>query len=346
LRKQTAVRARSPKWTFDKGLPTGFVVYKPLQQGAYDDQVIKDLERAGRLVITRKRDGWKVFIWKACGRTKFYTDGLNEIEGRLDHLKIELAKQLPDRTLLVGEAIVDDNDGDQFTDVCRLMKSSRWQEIQTETGAMKLMLFEAIFWEGRCLLDLPYNTRYGILLSATAFTKQVFPTPILQVKFEEATEYARKHGWEGLVLYDGSFIASFRLDGKNPARLRGCYKWKPLCEDDFIVRTRILDPKYKDRLKEVVLSQIDPVTGQEFYCGKLGSFITEMRTRLLRTPLPFVMQVVFEDRYPSGTLRNARFERLRLDKKPKACIAPKSFLRASAKKLLTTLKNAPGLANK
>lgn len=86
-------------------------------------------------------------------------------------------------------------------------------------------------------------------------------------------------------------------------------------------------------MKEVVLTQIDPKTHQEFYCGKLGSFNAEMRAKLYRAKYPLVMQVIFEARFDSGAVRNARFDRLRPDKKPRDCVASKSYPKARSMKI-------------
>lgn len=42
------------------------------------------------------------------------------------------------------------------------------------------------------------------------------------------------------------------------------------------------------------------------------------------------MQVIFEDRFPSGAVRNARFDRLRPDKGAKDCVASKSYPKAKS----------------
>lgn len=337
MAKQKAV-GLAQKWPFGDTLPSDFVLYKPLQQGAYDEATIYELGRGGRLIIARKRDGWKVFVFKSKGRVRIYTDGINEITERFEHLRKTLERVLPDQTLLAGEALVVYGDDDQFTDIGRLLNpnSKRWNELQTSVGRPNIMFFEAVYSAGRLTLDASYEERLRLLRHFDERIGFTIPMPILKMSFDQAKEHIKKHSWEGLVLYDKRFCGSYRLDGKDPQRPEGCYKWKPLHEDDFIVRTWISDPKDSKRLKEVVLTQIDPATRQEFYCGKLGSFNAEMRAKLRRAKYPLVMQVVFEARFPSGAVRNARFDRLRQDKKPANCLASKSYPKA---KFVTGGKN-------
>lgn len=80
------------EWPFGNELPLDFVVYKPLKPEAYDEKDIYTLEAAQRLIITRKRDGWKVFVFKSKDRVRFYTDGINEVTDRFDHLREALER--------------------------------------------------------------------------------------------------------------------------------------------------------------------------------------------------------------------------------------------------------------
>lgn len=314
-------------------LSPGFVLAKPLQQESYDESIIYELERNHRLIITRKRDGWKIYGVKSKNRIALYTDGINEIDDRLAHIKKELERlNLPDKTLFVGEGIVEIKKQDIFTKVQSVLNSgiNHSQKVQEEIGLLKLMLFDVVFWGGKYFLEEPYEKRLLLiekLLQGKAFN-HVIPVETLKMSYDDAKELVRKKGWEGLVLYDKLFVSSFRSDGKSPARPKGCYKWKPLYEDDFIVRKFILSPDSPNRLKEVILLQIDPENGKEFYCGKLGAFSNTMREKLFQATHPLVIQVRFETRFESGAVRNARFMRLRKDKPLKNCIAPKHFSKA------------------
>lgn len=309
-------------------LPKDFVLAKPLKQDDYDEKIIYELEKKGKLIITRKRDGWKLFLVKANNRWKIYTDGINEVTERLPRIVEEIATlTVPDNSLLVGEGIVDEEGKDQFLKVGGILRGSN-------PSLIKIMIFDAVYWGCVNLLARGLNVAYSSyrlplikrLFLMEKRPQHVMAVQVLDMPYDEAKKMAVKRGWEGLVLYDTAFKSSFRLDGKDPERPEGCYKWKPIYEDDFIVRSWIRDvSKHPSKVKKVLLSQIDPKTGKEFSCGELGSFSNQMRIHLITAKLPLVMQVKFEQRYPSGKLRNARFMRLRYDKKPSDCIAPKKL---------------------
>ncbi|MBI4992459.1 MAG: hypothetical protein HZB99_04555 [Candidatus Harrisonbacteria bacterium] len=322
-----------PKPCFDP-LPKGLVMSKPLQQGTFKEEVVYQLERERRLIITRKRDGWKLFAVKANGKWKIYTDGINEVDC-LDHIKAELQKlNLPNQTMLVGEGIVDLENGDDRGKVISIMQSDKEKALrfQLENGYMRLMIFQVIFLGGQCRLTDPYEKQLELISQILQRTKpqHIIPVPVMNMTYDEAKALVKKnkavneHAWEGLVLYAKDFTGSYRLDGKSPARPKGCYKWKPIYEDDFVVRSLVLNDK-TGLVKEVCLSQVDPKTGKEFSCGKFGLFTVQMRKELLSAKLPLVIQLKFEGRFKSGKLNDAKLVDFRTDKKPEDCIAPKSY---------------------
>jgi len=311
------------------------VLSKPIQQESFDEKVIYDLERENKLIITRKRNGWKLFFVKNDGNWKIYTDGMNEVHC-LDHIKSELMKlNLGNKTKLVGEGIMDADGNDDFRKVGRILQAGKEKALKTQQniGFIKAMIFGAIFLEGKPVTD-HYKKQLEFINRILGEKKlqYVIPVPILNMTFDEAKKMVEKHkaanehGWEGLVLYSKDFVYSYRLDGKSPKRPEGCYKWKPIYEDDFIVSGYLADERTK-LVKEVFLSQIDPKTGKEFRCGKFGTFPKSIRSWLYKTSPPLVIQLIFEARYETGKLCNKRMGEagFRTDKKPQDCIAPKSF---------------------
>lgn len=312
-------------------LPKGFVISKPIAHENYDATLLRELDAAGQLIKTRKRDGWKLLTTiDTKGLVRIYTDGMNEVDSRLDHIKDEVRSlRFPHRSLLVGECISDIDNQDDIGRVGGLLHANtlRANKIQHHSGKLKLMIFGAIFLNGE-YVTTPYIEVLPYLQDMVSqdTTSSVLTVPVLNQSLSEAQKTVIQNQWEGLVLYEKNFCYTFRLDGKNPQRPKGCFKWKPIFEDDFIVREKIMRPN-GNTVKEVVLLQIDPATRKEFECGKLGSFTREMREQLAGDDqYPFVVQAAFEMRYPkSGKIRNARFVRIRGDKKIKDCVAPKSY---------------------
>ena len=340
----------------------GFVLAKPIKQKEYDPEEIEKLEREERLLITRKRDGWKLFVEKVKGKFHIYTDGINEITDKLPHIVEELKKlPIPNRTRLVGEGILELQQGIYVKDI-RTVAAQIFQrgtqaalDLQFEVGRIKFCLFDIIFWGGKYTLPIEYHARF--YAGCIASLKLIYQTkrlaknhgPInrkserrrheeefrfvddvewINLTLEEAKKLVIEKKWEGLVLYDRNFRSDFRLDGEAPQRISGCYKWKPIQEDDFIVRSWNPADDEPNRLKDVNLSQIDPATKEEFSCGKFGNFSKAMREQLRNASYPFVIQLEFESRYPSGKLQSASFMDLRPDKKPEFCVASETFAKA------------------
>ncbi len=316
---------------FSGKLRKGFVLGKPITQENYKEEVVTALEDAGQLIITRKRDGWKMFAaFDAKGVVRLYTDGMNEIDDRLVHLKKELATLRLKKALLVGEALIDTDDSDDFAKIGAIMHSGLDKALaaQKTHGLIRFMVFNIIFMDSK-----PVDAEYHDILEMIRElldTKRIvhsFPVPVLPFSLAEAQSVVCKKGWEGLVLYDAkNFRISFRTDGKNPQRPKGCYKWKPIFEDDFIVRAPVMRPD-SNEVKELDIFQRDPRTGKEFRCGSLGSVTREMRRRLANRKIyPLVVQAAFDARFEkTGKIRNGRFMRLRTDKRVEDCVAPRSF---------------------
>ena len=296
-----------------------------MTQEGYDESAIYRLEKQKNLVITRKRDGWKVFaVMGRNNKVRLYTDGLNEIDSRLDHIKKDLRKiKLLAGLVLVGEVLVDVEGSDDIGKVISIFHSSTSKsiEFQSKNGKAKFMIFGAFSLEG---YSMSIESVWEVFSKDTL--EFVFPAPIIRTSYDQAKMLVIKNGWEGLVLYTKDHRLTYRLDGKAPRRTDDCLKWKPISEDDFIVRSWRPSSSNPKLLKDIVLSQIDPTTGKEFECGKLGSFSNQMRLELARAKYPFVVQAAFEMRFPkTGKIRNARFLRVRTDKPIDQCIAPKSY---------------------
>ncbi len=306
-------------------LPKGFVLAKPIAQSGYDEAVIYNLERNDCLIIQRKRDGYKVIAVISKGEVRFYTVGLNEIDGRLDHIKKELLElKLPSGTIIVGECLIDESGRDNYTDFVSFFKSNGYK---TNLN-VKFMVFDLVLYGNKDLSEKTYSEILEMIarILKKPSLKYVFQAPVLNMIFDQAKELVRKNKWEGLVVRDKNFKNEYRLDGKPPKRPKGCYKWKPLLEDDFIAMRWRSDPDDPERAKDIVLQQINPKTGEQFDCAKIGSFTRAIREQLLEAKFPFVMEVEFEERFEkSGKLRNARFLRIRNDKPVHECIAPKNY---------------------
>ena len=69
-------------------------------------------------------------------------------------------------------------------------------------------------------------------------------------------EISTDEGWEGLVLYDSSYRLTWR-QGKTEPRPAGCYKLKPVNEDDFIVDAKLRRFNDDGTLRDITLLQLE-----------------------------------------------------------------------------------------
>jgi hypothetical protein len=346
------------KYDFDGTVPKGFVLAKPIEHTVYDQSLIYDLEKNRQLMITHKRNGWKMFLEvNAAGKIRFLTDGLNEIDTwKVSHLIVEAEKlELPPRTLLVGEVISNTANDDRGV-VISVMQCKNRDKFKGNIPELNLALFNIVFWEGyvtdnydtnyKKLLTLLYGSSspiWGKDLSKRAINL-VSLYPLSAYSFDEMKKYAVRSNWEGLVLYDTNYKLTYRLDGKAPERPRGCYKWKPEADADLIAlgcRMRDNDP---NTVKDLKLYQIDPKTGDYIRCLHYGTFKKIDREAFSKLPMrkivskrgkkvvtgwfekPFVCQLTYDARsVKTGKLEGARNFLLREDKRTEECIAPKSY---------------------
>ena len=316
------------KFKFDPP-PKGFVLAKPIQWGEYDENGIYELEKQKRLIIEVKRDGWKLLNISANKHIKIYTDGPRAITDRIPHIAEEFrARKLPDKTFLADEGLMTANGKDDRGKVQSVLAQNTTVEKASAAQKifqMRLMVFEAVFWNGEYLLDKPYAERLQLIQTFLKQDGYIRPPEILNVSFDEAKKLVIKESLEGVVLYDKEFRSSFRLDGKNPKRPEGCYKWKPMFEGDFIVRDLIPSDERRGDFKEIRLLQIDPKNGLEIDCGKHGVFSKKDREEiqsLFRKDKPFVVQFEYEQRTVNSKLVNKRFMGIRYDKKWQDCLMP------------------------
>lgn len=329
VRKKKSLEELLKNFSFDPP-PEGFVIAKPIQYGEYDEEEVYELERQNRLIITRKHNGWKLFAVKANDNWKIYTDSMREVTSHLPHIVEELnTLKITNESMLIGEGVADINISDNSMVGKILNTKDAWEarEKQKEFGLIKFVCFDVAFGGGKCFLQTtPYHERLTTLLVTIGSRhNHIGAVEIVRATCDEAKALALKNNWEGLVFYDKEFLSSFRLDGGNPKRPDGCYKWKPMYEGDFIIRNLVPSKKGPEDFKEILLLQIDPKTGKEIDCGKHGVFSKEDREEiqtLFRKNRPFVVQFEYETRTINNKLTNKRFVGIRHDKKWQDCILP------------------------
>lgn len=315
-------------------LDPNFVMAKPKNSVA--ESKILNLETAGNLSITRKRDGYCHLVAGSNSSVKIYTRGIEDVTAKYPHIVHEISSMEIPFPFLLGAEILFDNCGkDEFEKLTRIAKSgnSAAVKLQEEIGFAVAMIFGVIVFGGKIVSLQTHQERFDLI--ARIFSQldfrptYAYPLEVLGCSFKKAKSLVKEKKWEGLVLYDKTKPSAFRLDGKSnqPPRPEGCWKWKPKFEDDFIAVGWIpgsKGKKHQHRMGKLKLAQLDARTGKMVSCGEVGiGFSDKDREILVDDSLyPWVAQVEFQERFSSGKLRFPSFVRRRIDKRPEECLLP------------------------
>ena len=312
-------------------LDPNFVPAKP--KNSVEESKVLNLETSGNLIVTRKRNGYCHLIAGRNSSIKIYTRGIKDVTAKYPHIVQEISlMEIPSPFLLCVEMLFDNCGKDEFEKFTRIAKSgnSAAVKLQEEIGFAVAMVFGVVVFGGKVVSLETHQERFDLIKNLFAKldfrTYYIQPVEILGCSFEKAKNLVKEKKWEGLVLYDKTKPSAFRLDGKSnqPPRPEGCWKWKPFKEDDFIVRKwEKGSGKNKNRMGKLYLLQIDSKTEKEINCGEVGiGFTDDEREDFTRKNYPLVVQVKFEERFASGSLRHPVFMRPREDKRPEECMLP------------------------
>ena len=210
-------------------------------------------------------------------------------------------------TILVGEMVCSRPDGtDDFKAISRFCRSdppkARKLIEYNDVPEPAFIIFDALFYDGKDLKEMEYDKR-------TAYWKWDFPAfgvrkadeLITSVDYYQLTpdtwaDLAIEKEWEGFVVTDGSAKSGknfYSFNGK-PKRPKGCYKLKPIYEDDVVIYAGFRGTGDRiDGAGSAFIKQLDPHTGKWFNCGRTGSgfngeTLPELQLLLKKHNLPIV----------------------------------------------------------
>jgi ATP-dependent DNA ligase len=231
---------------------------------------------------------------------------------------------LPRRTILDGEILIDRDGKDDFRAVGTITRSKAAKGAEREaTLPVKFMVFDCLYYAGIPFWQKPYSRRYADISAnlpvASGRFNYVFVAEILDGEFDQHLKRAKREGWEGIVFWYWDEPTLVR-DGGKPKRT-GCVKWKPVKEQDFIATDYFLG---SGELSEVVggfyLAEYAP-DGTLRDCGKVGTGLdAKMRKDALKWKYPCVLSVEFDKQEPEGKLRFPVVLKKHEDKTPDECI--------------------------
>jgi DNA ligase-1 len=304
-------------------------------------QTAKDLAEAferykGRVALEYKLDGARVQIHRR-GEVRIYSRHLAEVTASLPDVVAEVRDKLAaEEAILEGEAVAVDAQGRPlpFQHLMRRFRRKHALATTVEEIPIQLHLFDALYLNGKTLLDAPYQERWAALEKAAGrlnLVRRLIPKTMEEG--EAFAEAAYRDGHEGVMAKD--------LDSAYTPGVRGksWLKLKHVLSLDLVILAA--DWGYGRRhgwLSNYHLAAHDADSGEYLVVGKTFKGLTDgefqdMTERLLALERlrkggtvfvqpQVVVEVLFNElqessQYRSGlALRFARISRVREDKTP------------------------------
>lgn len=342
---------------WDKAVPKNFCSYKP--QTDIDPKALKKLHDASKARYTRKYDGMAHLAVHHKGGWEIYTRRMDVATERFPkHVEVLEGTDFDVGTIIVGEMVCFGNNSREdfkaISSFCRsLPEESRKIVAEGKVPEPVFIVFDVLFHNGKDLKTTSYDERSKLWKdrfppAAKAEDKLIASVDYFDVTPETWEEYAKKNGWEGFVVTDGSATPgdkfySFDGDAKRP---KGSHKLKPTFEDDCVMYAAASGTgKRLGGIGAVYLKQIHPETKKWFNCGKVGSGFTdadleeleglckkhgipvvekdkEAEKLDLTTGPGLVVMIEYGERQPgTNKFRFPVFIRIRTDKASEECVA-------------------------
>ncbi|MDP3963193.1 MAG: hypothetical protein Q8Q39_01715 [bacterium] len=325
-------------------LDTKLVLPKP--KNSVEDETVLALEKENRALYTRKRDGYGVVL-VVTGRVRIYTRGSNrKITANVPHIVKELeGARIPQNSVFCGELHAEKagKDWRDFITSITGEDAAKAVALQHTHARARLMSYNALVLSGRDVASLSNAERIGTVQECFTGLEYAFPVEMVNRSFADAQVAAIENAWEGLVVYDKTKPTAYRLDGNDdrPPRPDGCWKRKPIYEDDFVAIGWVAGTagkRHAHRMGKLVLAQAHPETGALVPCGEVGIGFSDAEREYFASDkrFPCAVQVEYERRnaprrvskhHTQCALTNPRFVRLRDDKTPAACLLPGDLAR-------------------
>lgn len=306
--------------SFTERLPKELCFYKP--KNSIETKKITKLEKALRLMKSIKEDGMMYIIRKSKAfGVEIYSRRIELETDKFPHLISEF-ERLPNGTILLGEMVLTgyDNHMKSFKNVTKICRSDIEKALarQKELGNVSYRIFDLAFFNHKnYLTSVPYKSRYlkakDIATLCDWDAESISVIEMLNKTHEDALQYTKDNGIEGLVLWDSEGImeegAAFTFNGK-AYRPNMLWKSKPKYEDDFIVR---FDPdngigeygkgKNTGKVKSVFTYQLE--NEKEVFLGKCGGGLSdEQRDFYTTAEYPRVWKIEYDAIQPgTGALR-------------------------------------------
>jgi DNA ligase-1 len=291
----------------------------------------------GRLALEYKLDGARVQIHRLDDNVRIYSRHLTDVTASLPDLVAEIQTALPaQEAILEGEAIATDSQGRPlpFQHLMRRFRRKRDVAAAVKEIPVQLYLFDALYLDGRSLVDASYQERWAALVHSAGDLKLV--TRLLPQAAEQGeafAEAAHQEGHEGVMAKDLNSRYNPGVRGKSWLKLK-----HTMTLDLVVVAADWGYGRRHGWLSNYHLAAFDEKTGEYCVVGKTFKGLTDAEFQAMTKQLlnlersrqrntvfvqpEVVVEVVFNEiqessQYGSGlALRFARISRIRDDKPP------------------------------
>ena len=278
-----------------------------------------------------KYDGFRAISAIVDGRVAMWSRNELDLEPRFPHIGEALRKLRGPEMVLDGEVVALDEHG-----------APRFQLLQQGEKREKLFVFDILWLDGRDLRQLTYLARREILKKALRKRPATIAlSETLDLPGEQARDYAKKHGWEGV-------IAKKKTSYYEPRRSREWLKLKTLNEQEFVIVGWQPSTHSTREIGSLHLA-VRGDDGRLTYAGKVGTgFSAKLRVglkdELSKTIVPktdvkdaprtrdatwveprLIAQVAFTEWTSDNRLRHPSFLGLRDDKAPEEVVREKAI---------------------
>jgi ATP-dependent DNA ligase len=316
---------------------TGMMFPKP--QRYPDLNEMRQLRAEGKLFIQRKRDGQRHVVLITPEGAQIFDRNLRRIFHFEELIAAFTAFGLPAGTLLDIEITIDLPGGaDDFSTISSLNKAGLEKAIRMVnrlTRAPRAMLLDIFYCGEKATYSLPFRVRHQTLMNAfDGKHPTVYVTKNLEGTVDECMALAIAEKWEGLVFWATEQTTKIGY-GKTVPRLNS-WKWKNTKEEDFICtgwEPTSAEPGAPMFGVVGALKLSEMRNGKLTSVGGVGTGLTLVERReALSWTYPCVVEVVYDERTPTGAVRFPRFVRLRTDKSVAEVSAEGSSVRDNASK--------------
>jgi DNA ligase-1 len=316
---------------------TLFVPIKPMLAEMADgfEEVFK--EHRGLSAFEFKYDGARIQIHRKNEELRIFSRRLTDVTGSLpDIVKVAKERIRSEEFLVEGEVVATGRNGKPllFQDLMRRFRRVHEIETMVREIPLKLFLFDAIYLDGKLLIDTPYRERWATLeglADSDLLAKRIVTRDLAEA--QELMNASIRAGHEGLMAKDLQSTYTPGVRGKK------WFKIKPAeTLDMVIVAAEWGSGRRRGWLSNYHLAVRDNQTGEYLMVGKTFKGLTdeefiEITKRLLELKSretdytvyvkpSIVAEVAFNEiqrspHYKSRfALRFARITRFREDKRP------------------------------